>query len=51
MLERNPRRGLDLPWSDVDFDNVRIHWRGEVDKIDYDHGNPLHSDRGGVIES
>jgi integrase len=31
-----------LRWSDVDFDNVRIHWRGEVDKIGYDHWNPLH---------
>lgn len=30
-----------LRWSDVDFDSRRIHWRGESDKIEYDHWNPL----------
>lgn len=33
-----------LRWSDVDADGGRIHWRGENDKIDYDHWNPLHAD-------
>ena len=31
-----------LRWSDVDLERGRIHWRGEVDKIGYDHWNPLH---------
>ena len=31
-----------LQWSDVDLENARVHWRGEVDKIGYDHWNPLH---------
>lgn len=30
-----------LRWSDVDLEKRRIHWRGDVDKIDYDHWNPL----------
>jgi integrase len=31
-----------LRWSDIDLVNARIHWRGEIDKIGYDHWNPLH---------
>ena len=31
-----------LRWSDLDLVNVRIHWRGEIDKIGYDHWNALH---------
>lgn len=31
-----------LRWTDIDLDAGRIHWRGENDKIDYDHKNPLH---------
>lgn len=31
-----------LRWADVDLAGARIHWRGEVDKIGYDHWNPLH---------
>jgi integrase len=31
-----------LRWSDVDLEGARIHWRGESDKIGYDHWNPLH---------
>jgi integrase len=31
-----------LRWSDIDLEGARIHWRGEVDKIGYDHWNPLH---------
>jgi integrase len=31
-----------LRWSDVDFEKGTIHWRGELDKIEYDHKNPLH---------
>jgi len=31
-----------LRWSDVDLTGARIHWRGDVDKIGYDHWNPLH---------
>lgn len=29
-----------LRWSDIDFANRRIHWRGEVDKIGNDHYTP-----------
>jgi integrase len=31
-----------LRWSDIDLERARIHWRGEADKIGYDHWNPLH---------
>jgi integrase len=31
-----------LRWSDIDVEGQRIHWRGEIDKIGYDHWNPLH---------
>ena len=30
-----------LRWSDVDVDQRRVHWRGELDKIGLDHWNPL----------
>ena len=33
-----------LRWSDVDLDAGRIHWRGENDKIQHDHWNPLHAE-------
>jgi integrase len=29
-----------LRWSDIDFANRRIHWRGEVDKIGNDCYTP-----------
>jgi integrase len=29
-------------WSDVDLERERVHWRGETDKVGYDHWNPLH---------
>lgn len=32
-----------LRWADVDLEGARIHWRGESDKIEYDHWNPLHA--------
>ncbi|MDQ6771044.1 MAG: site-specific integrase [Gemmatimonadota bacterium] len=31
-----------LRWSDVDLEAGTILWRGEVDKIGYEHRNPLH---------
>ncbi|MDB4916298.1 MAG: integrase family protein [Gemmatimonadetes bacterium] len=31
-----------LRWSDVDLEAQTIHFRGELDKIGYDHTNPLH---------
>ena len=31
-----------LRWSDIDFEAGTVHWRGELDKIEYDHRNPLH---------
>lgn len=33
-----------LRWSDVDLENARIHFRGDVDKIGLDHWNPLHGE-------
>jgi integrase len=31
-----------LRWSDVDLDAGTIRWRAEVDKVGYEHQNPLH---------
>ena len=31
-----------LRWSDVDLEAGTVHFRGELDKIGYDHRNPLH---------
>jgi integrase len=33
-----------LRWSDIDTDGGTIRWRAEVDKIGYEHRNPMHSD-------
>jgi len=33
-----------LRWSDIDTDAGTIRWRAEVDKIGYEHRNPMHSD-------
>ena len=30
-----------LRWSDVDLTEKRVHWRGEADKIRFDHWTPL----------
>jgi integrase len=38
-----------LRWSDIDLERGRIHWRGEVDKIGYDHWNPLHPEAAAVL--
>ena len=29
-------------WTDVDLEQGRIHWRGEMDKVRLDRWNPLH---------
>jgi integrase len=31
-----------LRWSDIDLARQTVRWRPEVDKIQYDHTNPLH---------
>lgn len=33
-----------LRWSDVDLRGATVHWRGEQDKIGFDHTTPLSSD-------
>jgi integrase len=33
-----------LRWSDIDLDAGTIRWRAEVDKIGYEHRNPMHPD-------
>jgi integrase len=33
-----------LRWSDIDLDAGVIRWRAEMDKIGYEHQNPLHSE-------
>jgi integrase len=33
-----------LRWDDVDLANGSIRWRAEVDKIGYEHRNPLHAE-------
>ena len=33
-----------LRWSDIDLEAGTIRWRAEVDKIGYEHRNPLHSE-------
>lgn len=33
-----------LRWSDVDLERKTIHWRPEVDKIQYDHTNPAQAE-------
>jgi integrase len=33
-----------LRWSDVDLEGRTIHWRGEQDKIGFDHTTPLSSE-------
>ena len=33
-----------LRWSDIDLDAGTIRWRAEVDKIGYEHRNPMHAD-------
>lgn len=32
---------LRLRWSDVDLDRGMVRWRGENDKVDYEHATPL----------
>ncbi|HEX9217372.1 MAG TPA: tyrosine-type recombinase/integrase [Gemmatimonadales bacterium] len=32
---------ISLRWSDVDFERGVIHWRGQNDKIGFDHETPL----------
>jgi integrase len=39
-----------LRWSDIDLERGRIHWRGEVDKIGYDHWNPLRPEAVQMLE-
>jgi integrase len=38
-----------LRWSDVDFDGQRVHWRGEADKIGFDHFTPLREEALAVL--
>lgn len=33
-----------LRWDDIDFVGRTVHWRADVDKVGYDHHNPLHSE-------
>lgn len=33
-----------LRWSDVDFEADSIHWRGENDKMENEHGTPMETD-------
>lgn len=33
-----------LRWSDVDLETKTVDWRAEVDKIGYQHRNPLHTE-------
>jgi integrase len=33
-----------LRWSDIDLEAGTIRWRAEIDKIGYEHRNPLHPD-------
>jgi integrase len=35
---------LKLRWSDIDLETSQIHWRGENDKIGYDHTVPMDQD-------
>jgi integrase len=39
-----------LHWNDVDRTAKEIHWRAEVDKIGYDHRNPIHPELMLVLE-
>lgn len=39
-----------LRWSDIDLERARIHWRGENDKIGYDHWNPLHPEAAAIVK-
>jgi len=40
-----------LRWSDVDVRSANIRWRGEQDKIGFDHTTPLSSDAQRVLKS
>jgi integrase len=33
-----------LRWSDIDLNEGTIRWRAEVDKIGYEHRNPMHAE-------
>ncbi len=33
-----------LRWDDIDLTAKTVHWRADVDKVGYDHRNPLHSE-------
>lgn len=40
-----------LRWSDVDLEKATIRWRGENDKIGYDHTTPLSADAVTALKS
>jgi integrase len=31
-----------LRWTDIDLEEAEVFWRGDADKIGYEHRNPLH---------
>lgn len=39
-----------LRWSDIDLEGGTIRWRAEVDKIGYEHRNPMHADLGQYLK-
>lgn len=42
---------LRLHWSDINLDQLAIRWRGENDKVGYDHTTPLTEDAAGALRS
>ncbi|HEY9226272.1 MAG TPA: tyrosine-type recombinase/integrase [Gemmatimonadaceae bacterium] len=39
-----------LAWTDIDLKAKTVHWRADVDKVGYDHRNPLHSELVPLLE-
>jgi len=39
-----------LRWDDIDLAGRMVHWRADVDKVGYDHHNPLHSELVPILE-
>jgi integrase len=39
-----------LRWPDIDLDRRTVRWRPEVDKVQYDHTNPLHAELVPMLE-
>jgi integrase len=39
-----------LRWDDLDLVSETVHWRADVDKVGYDHRNPLHSEFVPILE-